>query len=782
MATLSDSLVSSSSRKLAIRRRPDLSAQRQQYLGKTYIVVKEPVGLNYYRFQEEEYAILQMLDGSTSLDEIKERFEKEFPPQKITLEELQQFLGMLHRSGLAIADMPGQGHQLMKRGKKRKRQELFGAMTNVLAIRFKGFDPERLLNWLYPKVSWIFSPLMVMFCVMLMIGAALLVTVQFDVFAARLPGFHQFFSLGNAWLLALTLGLTKVLHEFGHGLTCKHFGGECHEMGVMILVLTPCLYCNVSDSWMLPNKWHRAAIGAAGMYIEVVLASICTFVWWVTDPNTVLANVCLNVMFISSVSTILFNANPLLRYDGYYILSDITEIPNLRQKASTLLNRKLGKWCLGLEEPEDPFLPQRNKAFFILYSMASVVYRWFVLASILWFMYQIFKPYRLEIISQGIIAMSIFSLVVMPLYKLGKFFYVPGRLEKVKKVRMYATLLLLGAVVYGVLMIPVPHNISCPFVVEPRDAETIYINVPGTLKSIDVKTGDTVQAGQQLAKLENIDLGLEILRLTGTRDQYKRQLEVLEKQQYTSEEARRDLPALQEAFESIEQQIEKRMINFKRLTITAPVDGVVIPPNPRPSDRGPEGTLPTWSGSPLDKSNIGALLGANHDTEFCRIGDPRQFDIKLLIDQGDMEFVRDPKAPSDQQDQQSDEERIGQMVSIKFDQMPHRTFTGWISIVAHDRESTASEEFSTRTGGEAAVVTDKETGQEKFQSVQYYALVPFPDPKAADDEEVEVDAIVDNPDILFRPGLRGRAKIHADWQPLGQRLWRFITHTFNFEL
>ena len=181
--------------------------------------------------------------------------------------------------------------------------------------------------------------------------------------------------------------MTKVLHEFGHGLSCKHFGGECHEMGVMMLVLTPCLYCNVSDSWMLPNRWHRAAIGAAGMYVELVLASICTFIWWFTEPGP-LNYICLNVMFICSVSTVMFNANPLLRYDGYYILSDVLEIPNLRQKASTILNRKLGAWCLGLEEPEDPFLPKRHQWLFALFTVASAVYRWVVTFSILVFLEQ----------------------------------------------------------------------------------------------------------------------------------------------------------------------------------------------------------------------------------------------------------------------------------------------------------------------------------------------------------------------------------------------------------
>ena len=219
-------------------------------------------------------------------------------------------------------------------------------------------------------------------CIMLALSALTLVVVQFDVFHSRLPRFTRSSKrrTGSGW--RLTLAITKILHEFGHGLSCKHFGGECHEMGVMFLVLTPCLYCNVSDSWMLPNRWHRAAIGAAGMYVELVLASICTFIWWFTEPG-LLNYICLNVMFISSVSTVMFNANPLLRYDGYYILSDVLEIPNLRQKASTILNRKLGAWCLGLEEPEDPFLPQRKQWLFATYTVASAIYRWVVTFSIL---------------------------------------------------------------------------------------------------------------------------------------------------------------------------------------------------------------------------------------------------------------------------------------------------------------------------------------------------------------------------------------------------------------
>ena len=318
------------------------------------------------------------------------------------------------------------------------------------------------------------------------------------------------------------------MHEFGHGLCCKHFRGECHEMGVMILVLTPCLYCNVSDSWMLPSKWQRAAIGAGGMYVELVLASLATFVWWFSEPG-VLYYLCLNVMFVCSVSTLVFNANPLLRYDGYYILADLTEIPNLRQKATSILSRKLGDWCLGLEQPDDPFLPQRNQLFFALYSVAAAIYRWVVVFSILWFLYKVFQPYHLERIGQMIALASLWGLVVMPLYQVGKFFYVPGRLDKVKKPRMYASVGILAAVVAAVLFLPLPHSVMATLEVQPRDAAQVWVDVPGggQLVAVYVKPGQQVHKNQPLALLKNLDLALEIEKLRGEQKHYAAQLDHL---------------------------------------------------------------------------------------------------------------------------------------------------------------------------------------------------------------------------------------------------------------
>ncbi|MCH7751933.1 MAG: PqqD family protein [Planctomycetes bacterium] len=229
MPTLADSIVSSSSRKLAIRVRPDLKARRQRYQGRVYWVVKDPVGLQYYRFEEEEFAILQMLDGQSSLEDIAEQFEAEFPPQTIRVEELQNFVGMLHRSGLVLSDASGQGVQLHQRRVERRRKEILGAMSNILFLRFRGFDPERILNALYPWVRWFFSVPAMICCTLLASAALTLVIVQFDVFQSRLPSFQSFFAAQNWLLIAGVLGVTKVIHEFGHEYCGDHLSSNYYD-------------------------------------------------------------------------------------------------------------------------------------------------------------------------------------------------------------------------------------------------------------------------------------------------------------------------------------------------------------------------------------------------------------------------------------------------------------------------------------------------------------------------------------------------------------------------
>ncbi len=745
MATLADSLVSSASRPLALRMRPDLTARQQRYQGRTYWVVKEPVGLNYYRFHEEEYAILCMLDGHTSLEQIKEEFEQRFTPQKVTYQDLQQFIGMLHRSGLVISNAPRQGIQLRKRRDQKKRREWLGRLSNVFAIRWRGIDPERILNAIYPYTRWFFQPPMMIFVALLAISALLLVSVQFDVFRSRLPTFHEFFFGYKNWLYLLAvMAVAKVLHEFGHGLACKHFGGECHEMGFMLLVFTPALYCNVSDSWMLPNKWHRVFIGAAGMYVEIFLASVATFIWWFSDPATLVNQLALRVMFICSVSTILFNGNPLLRFDGYYILMDILEIPNLRQKSTEILKRFMVDLCLGIEQPENPFLPQENRFWFGMYTIAAVIYRWIVVLSILLFLNKVLEPYGLQVIGRIIGAIGFFGLVVQPLYQLGKFFYIPGRMHKVKRHRVAISLAVVVLLIAGIVFVPLPYHVECSFNVKPGDAATVYAAVPGRLAEVRAIPGKWVEKDFVLAKLENANLQIEVLDLERRIRELEIELTSIWRQARHRKTAALRVKEIREQLEAFSKQLEAKRLELAELEVRAPVSGIIFPVADR-RDNASEGELPTWSGSLLEPRNVGAFLQPSD--AICQVGNPKKLYAELLIDQSVIELVQK-----------------GHAVELMLEAYSGEVYESQIEKVSLPQVQATPLSLSAAAGGEVNTKTDK-SGQMKPLSTTYPALAPLPDGLAG-----------------VRVGMRGRAKVYTGWRPLGWRLYRFVARTFHFEL
>jgi putative peptide zinc metalloprotease protein len=745
MATLAESLVSSTSRTLQLRMRPDLSARRHRYHGRSFWVVKEPVGLNYFRFHEEEYAILCMLDGRSSLEEIKDQFEQQFAPQKITYHDLLQFIGMLHRSGLVISESPGQGKQLVKRRNEKKRKEFLGKFTNVFALRFRGVDPERFLNWLYKYTWWFFTWPALICCLLLGMAALSLVVVQFEDFQSRLPTFHQFFGPRNWFYLGITMAVVKVLHEFGHGLSCKHFGGECHELGAMMLVFTPALYCNVSDSWMLPNKWHRAAIGAAGMYVECVLASIATFLWWFSTPG-LLNHVCLSVMFICSVSTLMFNGNPLLRFDGYYILMDIIEIPNLRQKSTEVTRRVIMEYCFGIEQPENPFLPQGHQWVFALYTVAAVAYRWLVVFSILFFLNKVFEPYGLKIIGQVIAVSGFFGLVVQPLYGLWKFFYTPGSMNKVKQERVIATVVVLAAVIGTVLFVPLPFSVKSTFEVQPHGAEQVFASTPGTLAAIVVEPGDAVKAGQVLVKLENPELTAQLEEIAGERDDAEQLLESLYRQRYSDPAAVQLIEQAQERLETFKSQYADKLKEVERLSVVAPRDGVVIPV-PQKADRSAalEGRLPGWSGSPLDEKNLGAHLAPND--LLCQIGDPHELDAVLLVDQTYIDLVRE-----------------GHKVRVLLDAHTRKAYDSTIEEIASSDLKALSPSLSSQAGGRVEAKAEP-GGMVRPLNTIY-----------------QVRARLDDSVGTLPVGMQGQARVYTGWRSLGSRLYRYLSKTFHFDL
>ena len=474
-------------RTLPIRRRADLACHEQHIGGSRYWHIKDPVSLRYYQLSPEEHAVLMMLDGTVSLQDVRRRFEIEFAPQRLSLPQVQSFLAMLHSSGLVISDSPGQAEILISRTRNTRHQRLLTQFSNVLAIRFRGFDPHRFLNWLVPQTRFLFAPWCVTFCFGFMLAAGVLAAVRIDTLQSRLPHFHEFFGATNLILLAATLAVTKVLHELGHAVSCRHFGGECHEMGVMLLVFTPCLYCNVSDAWMLPSRWQRIVISAAGIYVELLLSTACLFLWWFTVPG-VFNSLCLNVVFVCSVSTLLFNGNPLLRYDGYYILSDLVEIPNLRQQAGALFRNWMSVWFLDTELANRRLLPQRRKAFLVIWHVASWLYRLLVVWGIMWFVHRVLEPYGLEPLVVVMAALTVAGMFLSPVVSLVNLLTSPFWSRTVNWSRFrIRTVCILGLVV-AVLMTPFPFSVRTPVVIRPENARSVFVHQESLARQADRQT------------------------------------------------------------------------------------------------------------------------------------------------------------------------------------------------------------------------------------------------------------------------------------------------------
>lgn len=740
-----ESLISSSSRPLGLRMRPDLACTRQTYQGRDYWVVKDPIGLKYYRFEEEEFALLKMLDGRSSADEIQFQFNQKFAPQKIALNELFQLAGMLHRSSLLISDSTNQGRELCRRSNDLRRRARRTRWTNILAFQFRGFDPDRLLTWLTNRVGWFFAAPMLGFNIAFGIAAAALMLTHWGEVQNRLPGFQEFFSSGNWFWLALTLALTKVLHEFGHGICCKRYGGQCHEMGFMLLVMTPCLYVNVSDAWTLPSKWQRIAIAAAGMYVELFLASLAVFLWWFTEPG-LLNQLALNAIFVCSVSTLVFNANPLMKYDGYYILSDLLEIPNLRQKSTTLVQRGLSQYLLGIESLHDPFLPQRHRWLFAAYSIASIAYRWLVTISIFFFFYTVLEPHGFKVVGQLLALLVIAGLLLTPLIQAIRYFSVPGRSTQVKKPRAIIAAIGGSLVLILILAIPLPHWVSCELSVQPRGSETVYVKAAGRVKRILAEPNQWVQAGEVLLELDSSNLEEELAQLNTQANVASTRLRSAMLISNSHPKYSADVDTANASYVSLSNLANQRRKDLEQLIVRAPVSGTLLAGDftPKPSDD--EGRLISWYGRALDRRNIGALL-----LEGTTIGqivpDATKLEAILAVDQGDIEFI----GPD-------------QLVEIWIRQSPSKTFlatTGPLSMVEMKSVPAC---LSNKYGGGLATTTTPDN-VERPTSTTYRVSVPFDDSSES-----------------IAPGSSGRAMIRVGYRSLGQRAWRLVCKTFRFDL
>ncbi|MGF1581163.1 MAG: site-2 protease family protein [Gemmataceae bacterium] len=737
-----------------LRIRGDIVITPQKYEGRTFYVVKDPVSLRYYRFKEQEHYLIQMMDGKHTLDEAQKAFEKRFRPDRLTLEDLEQFGQQLLKAGLVQNETPAAGKLLYEQRSKRTRQKMMQNFTNILYVKIPIFDPEKLLTKMLPPLRWIFTTSFLLLSVVFMLSALMLFLTHFEAFRERMPSFQEFFSFKTVVYVWAALGVVKVIHEFGHGLSCKAFGGEVHEMGFLLLCLSPAMYCNVSDSWTLPSKWKRVLISFAGIYVELMIAAAATWIWWYTPSQPFVNYLSLCLMMVCSVSTVIFNGNPLMRFDGYYILADILEIPNLRERANKYLTRLFQEYALGIEQQPEPYMALSRKILFVTYAVVSYLYRWFITFVILYFMATFLKPYKLEVLSQFLALFALGSMFGWPLARMIQNYNKRGRLPDMKMLNVSITVTFFTILILIAFLVPMPvSRIRTTGIVQlnPKALEPIPVRVPGILEDLgpDIREGARVTKGQTIAVFENINLIREYQQAKTTagikRNVYKSYNSILNTQ--GSNIPPEEFPKIQQRQANILAELLKAKVEMeslerlqKRLNLRAPKDGIII-------------------GLPK-KEEFGRMWEREKSPPICKIGDPMALEVLLPITPDDYQLLVENLKIAEKAEREL-------AVTIRVHGRGSNTWEGTVNVdeLPNAVAKTIPLALSTKGGGPLAVKpTSKEN--EMIPQVQVY-LIPI---------------TIKNPDSAIVPGTMAQVKIHCEYRSIAWWAWRTISKTFDLGL
>jgi len=552
------------------RLRSTVQVHRQHYRGRMWYVLQDPSNNQFYRQNEAAYHFVAMLDGRRTVGEVWSLCNEQLGDGAPTQGEAIQLLGQLYTSNLIQCELPPDAQGLFTRFQKRRQREVKGYLSNLLFIRIPLFDPDRFLDRWVKLFGLAFSlPGFIFWLIAIGFGLHAVVTHSSELFEQS----NKVLDVENLPLLYLSFVLIKVIHEFGHGFACKKFGlraggGEVHVMGVMFLVFTPLPYVDASSSWAFRSKWNRVMVGAGGMFVELAVASIAAVIWAGTASGATAHSIAYNMMFIASISTLLFNANPLLRYDGYYILSDLLEIPNLSQRSKQYLYYLVRKYAWRVRNPRNPAHSSGERAWFVFYGIASTIYRVFICFRILMFVSK-----RVPTIGFILAAAAVVTWVLVPLGKFLHYLLTNGELMRVRGRAIVSTVATIAAVIAGIGLIPMQDRQRLEGVVEPVNMRLVHVRTDGRVVDYLPNRTEVKANGEVLLTLENPELVAEHARLQQQRIAISRQ------QRLARQEARyAEAQSLGSQIAAIDEELATLAERIADLSLHADVHGTWVSP------------------------------------------------------------------------------------------------------------------------------------------------------------------------------------------------------------
>lgn len=496
--------------KLKPRLREGLRLHVQRYRGQLWTVVEDRLNGRYHRLDATALRIIRLFDGQASLERLWLRLAAEPGEHTPSQDEILALLGQLHALDLLAADVLPDLGELRQRQQQQQRRQWRSRYLNPLAIRIALLDPDR---WLARAVT-VLAPLLsrggALLWLALVLPALPLAALHWEALTHNAA--EQMLALDNLVLIALLFPLVKALHEAGHGLLCKRFGGEVHDMGVMLLLFLPVPYVEASSSWTFADKRKRMLVAAAGMGVELGIAALAFYLWLVLEPGLARA-LAYDVAVLASVTTVVFNANPLLRYDGYYIASDALEIPNLAQRANRWWAWRVERHLLRRRDATSPVTAPGEGVWFALYAPLSFAYRLFVMVSI-----AMFVASQYFVLGLALAAWSVATGLGLPLLRALRWIgRVVGRKEAGREGRR-AVLAALAAGALLVFALPLPHRTQHDGVLWLPERALLRVAQSGFVEELLAAPGQVVAPGDAVARLHDPALA-SALQVQAAREQ-----------------------------------------------------------------------------------------------------------------------------------------------------------------------------------------------------------------------------------------------------------------------
>lgn len=711
--TFSESWYRIADKKICLR--PSVKARRQNFRGERWIVLEDSFTNTFFRLRPAAFEFVARLRPDRTVEQVWRECLDKFPDDAPGQEAVIQLLSQLYLSNLLQYEMAADSAQLFERFKKRRQREVRAQFMNLMFMRFPLLDPDRFLVRAMPIVGKLISPLGAVLWIAV-VGWALKVAV--DNFDALREQSQSVLAPENLVLLFAGMVVIKALHEFGHAFFCRKFGGEVHTMGVMLMIFTPVPYMDATSSWSFRSRWQRLLVGGAGMIVELFFAAIATFIWAQTGQGAV-HSLAYNILFVASVSTVVFNINPLLRFDGYYMLSDLLEIPNLHQRSLLLRQHLVEHYLFGVKKSESPARSRKETAWLTVFGATSGVYRVIVFTGVLFVVADKFL-----IIGILMAVVCLISWATVPAVKFVQYLAASPRLERVRSRAIAVSAGFCAVVILCLQVIPFPNHFRAPGVLLAAQRTDVIAEATGYIDAIVVQSGSQVRAGEPLMRLKNPEMELELAGALAR----QQEIEVrLLKAMNTDVATLKPLMALQAATTS---RLQKLQTDQALLILRARHDGVWVAPG-----------VESYAGRWLRKgTRLGLLVN------------PSSFEFAATVQQEDADALFGRKTPTAE-------------IRLKGQPSPMIRVANW-KVIPGDQKILPSPALGWAGGGEVAISTDDPQGRKAAEPF-FEVLAPVPKSEA----------------IALLDGRSGRIRFDLEPEPLLtrwlRRLWQLLQKRYQ---